>query len=155
MRLREEMCGRFGVSSTQMLTYNQASKAVWTMRERWKMRPENERKREQLHQNYGYTVMARTGQSNFRTWLYVTYEGQAWVHWYCMLGDLPEDLIESANDYIEKRVRQTENREPRTGRHSGSEVGTSLHRGGRSPRRRQGSCTSARVPIKRGRRRNC
>ena len=47
-----------------------------------------------------YDVVSRTLQSNFWTWLYVTFGGKAWVHWILMLGDLPSELIELANEHI-------------------------------------------------------
>ena len=39
------------------------------------------------------------------------------MHWFLMLGDLPRELIELANEHIRRRVQTTEDREPRTEKH--------------------------------------
>ena len=39
------------------------------------------------------------------------------MHWFLMLGDLPPDLSELANEHIRERVETTEHREPSKGKH--------------------------------------
>ena len=118
-RLREAMVKRHSaVVKDGILPYSIAAEAVQLLKKQWRERPERKIQEDELWGQHGnHDVVSRTVQSNFRTWLHVTFGGRAWVHWFLMLGDLPSELIELANEHIRERVQTTEDREPRMGKH--------------------------------------
>ena len=107
---------RSSIASRKLAKSRSSRSAVQLLKKQWRERPERKVQEQELWREHGnYDVVNRTVQSNFRTWLHVTFGGRAWVHWFLMLGDLPPDLIDQANDYIRERVEKTEHREPRKG----------------------------------------
>ena len=80
------------------------------MQWQWLQRPETKAKEQEIWSRQGmiHERASRTLQSNFRTLIYVTYGGKAWVHWFLMLGYVPDLLIQLFNKYIRQRVLETE-----------------------------------------------
>ena len=109
---------RSSIASRKLAKSRSSRSAVQLLKKQWRERPERKVQEQELWREHGnYDVVNRTVQSNFRTWLHVTFGGRAWVHWFLMLGDLPSELIELANKHIRERVKTTEHREPSKGKH--------------------------------------
>ena len=78
------------------LSYDVATAGMRKLEERWLQRSDTQATEQEIWSRPGVTHERanRTLASNFRTWIYVTYGGKAWVHWFLMLGYVPDLLIQ-------------------------------------------------------------
>ena len=65
----------------------------------------------------GQTALARTMASNFRTAMFHIFGGLPWLTWYLAIGDVPEDLVQLANDYLTQQAQDLGGRKATTQPH--------------------------------------
>ena len=109
--LRLNALERLQLTDGDEVPWSEVEKLFGEYRKWWLAQPEQMLRETELAKRcVSRSALTRTLASNCRTHCFETFGGVAWVKWYLALGEVSEEVVELAQEYINHRCLETEHR---------------------------------------------